>query len=187
MAEFRHAINTVLQHEGKFVDDYRDPGAATNFGISLRFLEDYAAISRQNFDVADIDDDGDIDKEDIKKLTVTEAQQFYHANFWYPNNFISITHQPLATKLLDLSVNMGAKQAIVCFQRCVRSVSGQKLLEDGIFGPKTLKAANTQEPFELMCALKSEAAGFYRLLAVQRSSLKPFLVGWLNRCYSGPL
>ena len=39
MSDFNDAIPTVLRHEGGFENDVNDPGGATNFGVSLRWLK----------------------------------------------------------------------------------------------------------------------------------------------------
>ena len=41
---FTAAVARVLEHEGGFVDDPVDPGGATNWGISLRYLKKAGAV-----------------------------------------------------------------------------------------------------------------------------------------------
>ncbi|MBX9704870.1 MAG: hypothetical protein K5Q00_01335, partial [Gammaproteobacteria bacterium] len=36
---YDYAASVVLLHEGKYTDHPADPGGATNYGISLRFLK----------------------------------------------------------------------------------------------------------------------------------------------------
>lgn len=163
MSNFHLAVAVVLQHEGGFVNNAKDPGGATNFGISLRYLRQY----RCNTIV-----------EDIKNLTREEAIKIYQADWWEQHNYNAIYHQAIATKVFDLAVNMGAKQAHICLQRALRAATGNPLSEDGVLGEKTVVAINTAHPEILLAAFKSEAAGFYRLLH------KPeFETGWLNRAY----
>ena len=38
MSHFDTAIKKVLKHEGGYVDHKNDPGGATKYGISLRFI-----------------------------------------------------------------------------------------------------------------------------------------------------
>lgn len=184
MADITIALKTVFYHEGLFVDDPRDPGGATKFGISLRFLQDYSKLSRQHFDRADIDNDGDVDRNDIIQLNFGAATFFYKENFWDKLHLDDVLFQPLATKLFDLSINMGIKQAVVCLQRALLAADGIELLQDGIFGPKTKSALNSSNSFEVMAAFKSEAAGFYRALVLKNPKLAVYLNGWLRRSYS---
>jgi lysozyme family protein len=61
--------------------------------------------------------------------------------------------------------------------------TGKNIAEDGIIGPVTLAAINKADPTDLLAALKSEAAGFYRLIAQVNPSQQKFIDGWLNRAY----
>ena len=57
MSHFDTAIKKVLKHEGGYVDHKNDPGGATKYGISLRFI-------RKSNTELDLDGDGDIDSDD---------------------------------------------------------------------------------------------------------------------------
>ena len=70
MSHFDTAIKKVLKHEGGYVDHKNDPGGATKYGISLRF------IKQSNTDL-DLDNDGDIDADDIKEMTEDKAKEIY--------------------------------------------------------------------------------------------------------------
>jgi lysozyme family protein len=66
MANFEKAMMYTAKYEGmdKYTDDPLDSGGATKYGISINFAED-----TDDFELFDMDNDGDIDKEDIKLLT----------------------------------------------------------------------------------------------------------------------
>lgn len=179
MSNFDTAIITVLRHEGLFVNDPQDPGGATNFGVSLRWLKSVGDLDHDGFLDGDFDRDGDVDVDDIKKMTKEDAIKLYRTHWWDYYNYERITNQLITTKVFDLAVNMGAKPAHRCLQRAMRAVNGLCLLEDGIIGIKTLEAVNTVYPDILLSALKSEAAGFYRSLNKTK-----YIEGWLNRAYS---
>jgi lysozyme family protein len=68
-------------------------------------------------------------------------------------------------------------------ERALRS-TGVSVAEDGIVGPVTLKAINKADPTDLLAALKSEAAGYYRLIANANPSQQRFIDGWLRRAYA---
>jgi lysozyme family protein len=78
---------------------------------------------------------------------------------------------------------MGHYWACILVQRALRA-SSKNVVEDGDFGPKTLDAINNVDSTDLLAALKSEAAGYYRTLAAVDRQDKIFLKGWLNRAYS---
>lgn len=179
MSNFDTAIITVLKHEGLFTNDPQDPGGATNYGVSLRWLKSVGDLNADGFMDGDFDHDGDVDVDDIKKMTKEDAIQLYRTHWWDNYSYERITNQLIATKVFDFAVNMGSKPAHRCLQRAIRAVNGIRLLEDGIIGMKSLEAINTVYPDILLAAFKSEAAGFYRSLN------KPhFIDGWLNRAYS---
>lgn len=181
MADFQKAVKTVLLHEGKLVDNKSDPGGMTNFGISLRFLEETGHLTSNGWKDGDINHDGKIDWKDVNAMTEDKATQFYFEYFWKPNGYGKIESQEIATKIFDLAVNMGSYVANKVAQRAVRASIGLRLEEDGIIGLKTIAAFNMCKPEILMAALKAEAAGYYR--AIRYSGANNFSEGWLRRAY----
>lgn len=173
MANFAAAIPHVLAHEGGFVNDPKDPGGATNYGISLRWLSTQGLLG-------DFDADGDVDADDIRKMTRAQATEIYRTKWWNAYGYGSIDSQAVATKVFDLSVNMGPKQAHKLLQRALNRL-GQPLTADGILGPKTLRATNQAKEHVLLAHLRDEAGNFYTDLANRRPELSKFLRGWLRR------
>lgn len=182
-AAFSTAIQTVLKHEGGYVNDPDDPGGATNWGISLRFLRQVGEIDADGdgfFDF-DIDRSGEIDPGDIQLLTKEDAMALYREHWWDKYRYEDLP-PAIGVKVFDLSVNMGAVQAHKLLQRACHAV-GLPLTEDGILGPRTRAAVQAADAYQLRAALRSEAAGFYRSLVASRPSLKKYLKGWLRRAY----
>jgi len=177
MADFDIAIATVIEHEGGFVDHPDDPGGATNYGISLRFLQ-----SEYGLDF-DLDSDGDLDADDIKKMTMEQAIAIYHEKWWDKYDYGRIGNQLIATKVFDLAVNMGAKQAHKLMQRACLACGRVDIKEDGVLGPATVGAINLLPAIALQASLRSEAAGYYRLIAAQHPDFSAFISGWLRRAY----
>jgi lysozyme family protein len=103
----------------------------------------------------------------------------YRRYWWTAYGYGGIESQAIATKVLDLSVNMGAKESHRSLQRAVRAAGGPCLVEDGMLGPKTLQAVNHLNPAALLSAYRSEAASHYRSLHQPH-----FEKGWLNRAYA---
>lgn len=162
------AIAKTLAHEGGLVNHPNDPGGITNYGISLRWLK-----TVQPNATADT----------IRALTRDQAADLYRRHWWEPNGYDKLP--PLiGAKVFDLAVNMGASHAHRCLQRAIRAAPGTALVDDGILGPKTREAAEACDQAALLAALRSEAAGRYRMLAEVNDKLRVFLTGWLNRAYS---
>jgi lysozyme family protein len=175
MTTLEHALKVVKEHEGGFCDDAGDPGGATKYGISLRFLKDLGD------EVADVDRDGDVDADDVRALSWEQAANIYVTHFWdrYHYGFLQ---EDVAVKVFDMAVNVGPKQAALVTQRALRAC-GIEVEEDGIFGKETWRAANAARPDQLVSAIRSELAGFYRMLTKIHPERSRFLAGWLNRAY----
>jgi lysozyme family protein len=159
--KFNLAIKEVFENEGGYVNNKYDRGGETKFGISKR--------SYPNLDIAN--------------LTLNSAKAIYYKDFWASERYEEINDINIVCKLFDLAINMGANTAFRLIQRALRA-TGIKVVEDGILGNKTVEAINAVDPTDLLAALKSEAAGFYRILADDNSTQTRFLNGWLNRAYS---
>lgn len=173
MANFNSAIEIVLKHEGGFVNDPRDSGGATNYGISLRF---YRQV-KPNATVAD-----------IRNLTKDDAKQVYYQTWWIPNKFGDINDQTIATKIFDLAINMGSSQAFKITQRAINSTSNSNLVVDGVFGAKSLAAINqyttTEQQQKLITAISDQAWKFYQQVIANNPKNSAFSKGWFNRAYS---
>jgi lysozyme family protein len=112
--KFDQAFERLIGHEGGYVNDPRDPGGETKFGISKR---SYPA-------------------EDIKALTLERAKAIYRRDFWGVAGCDAV---PDAIKfdLFDMAVNSGPVTAIKTLQRSAG------VTPDGLLGPITLQALNS--------------------------------------------
>jgi lysozyme family protein len=108
---FLDAMPMLLEFEGGYVNDPRDPGGETKYGISKRAYP----------------------KEDIKDMTLERAYEIYRRDYWEP---ILADQLPprLRFPLFDTAVNCGVKQAVKLLQKTVGTT------QDGVLGPKTLQA-----------------------------------------------
>ena len=175
MQNFQWAYTMLAHHEGGFVDHSNDPGGATNFGVSLRFLRQEGI---------DIDGDGDVDIKDIRALTAAKARDIYKEKFWIPCKCAQIRSQIIAAKVFDMAVNMGQRQAFKLVQRAVNALQyEEELYVDGLVGAKTLEAINfyEKEDYTLIEAIREEQADFYENLIHNKPELADFRLGWLRR------
>jgi len=159
--KFEQIINIILTNEGGYSNNSSDKGGETKYGISKRSYPDL----------------------DVKDLTPEQAKAIYFRDFWNTQPYKNIDDIRIATKVFDLSINMGATAANKLLQRALRA-TGNCVVEDGIIGGQTIAAINSTLATELLSALKSEAAGYYRIIAATKPEQKVFLSGWLNRAYA---
>ena len=110
---FDRAVAMVLRHEGGYVNDPKDPGGETRFGISKRAYPDV----------------------DILHLTEDEAKAIYKRDYWDKLRPDEIP-EPLAICLFDAAVNMGRDKAVRLLQRACG------VAQDGVMGGNTIAAAN---------------------------------------------
>jgi hypothetical protein len=157
MGDFAKAIKFVMTNEGGVSNESDDAGGLTKYGISQKSYPDL----------------------DIANLTKEQAIEIYQRDFWQPYQDFD---DRLATKVFDLSVNMGHKRAVQILQRALQCL-GAKIVDDGVLGPLTKQAIGLANVDLLLTAIKSEAAGIYRNLATTNTSQQKFLKGWLRRAY----
>jgi len=158
MADFNKAIPVILAQEGGYVNDPADPGGETNFGISKRF---YPQI-------------------DIAALTPEKAATIYRTDYWDHVAGDKLTNQAVATKLFSLAVNMGIVPAVKLLQQAICDC-GLRLDVDGVIGAKTIAAANSVYPSDLLELLKQRAVLHYQRIATLNPARQKFLHGWINR------
>lgn len=182
---FERAFNFTRRWEGGFVNDPADPGGATNYGISLRFLRATGLIEQFDFD-----GDGDLDVTDIRNLSEGAARSLYLEHFW-STAFAEIPSEIAGIKLFDFGVNMGPRQRNRLAQRALNEQirPEDRLLVDGILGPQTrrrLEHMTGTQAGIFVADLEDQAARFYFQLAERRRASRKFLFGWLRRCYDRP-
>jgi len=176
---FQHALGAVLRHEGGYTEDH---AGATNYGVSLRYLKTLKIdADGDGYQDGDLDRDGDIDADDIRGMSMADAARIYYTQWWARYEYGLLWNSGVATKVLDLSVNIGPKQCHRVLQRAIWGC-GIQVEVDGALGPKTLAAANRLPGLMLMVAIRTDAAAFYRGLADKNPDrFLKYLRGWLNR------
>lgn len=168
MASFDLAIPAVLEHEDPGLTgatEFDNNGAAVRYGINEAANPDMPAgffHGMPNEDALDA------------------AKARYRASYWAPLHLDEIADQEVATKVLDLAVNMGTGEAPLLLQRAVNA-SGGDVTVDGVIGPATIAAVNAASPVLVLGALRDMACQFYRDLASKRPDDARYLNGWLAR------
>lgn len=155
---FAAALEHVLSHEGGYVDHPRDPGGATNFGITLATLSRFRGRP--------------VTKAEVRALTLDEAKQIYRRNYWDACRCGDLPPQ-LAFMVFDCAVNQGPARAITFLQAAVGTT------QDGVMGPKTKAAAWATVPKgnAAICEYAAQRMKHYGSL----STFSTFGLGWSRR------
>jgi len=160
---FEAAFKFMIAHEGGYINDSKDRGGATKFGISKR---SYPKIN-------------------IKSLTIDDAKAIYKRDFWDNQRYKDINDITLSIKIFDLSVNMGPINAHKLIQKAL-NCEGGNILEDGVLGSRTITTVNNSDISSLIKALIKEAENYYTNLVKEDPNQKKFLNGWITRARSMP-
>ena len=133
---FDDAFDRILGHEGKYVNNPKDPGGETNWGISKR---SYPHL-------------------DIRNLTRKQAKDIYRRDFW---NQIRGEDLPdgVIFQVFDFAINSGIQTAIRYLQRAVG------VADDGYWGPISQAAAENMTETDMIMLLNSERLDFMTRLS----------------------
>lgn len=174
--DYKKALALLLPEEGGFNNILGDPGGPTNLGISLRFLQSLAILNGTgDFDLADLDDDGDIDINDIRAMDPPAAARIYKKYFWDLFPMEEIPAQ-IAYVLFDVAVNSGQRVAAKLLQKAIG------VTEDGDIGEETLYSlAMRDSAYSVADRMLYLRRTQYKNYAVHNPKLSKFLKGWLNR------
>lgn len=168
----------ILAVEGGYVNDPRDSGGETNFGITKRVAERYGYHG------------------DMRHMPKTIALQIYRQQYWVDPGFADVAKRSakIAEELFDTGVNAGVGRAAGFLQRALNALNNQGKLyadirEDSDIGPATLraldaylKARGRDGETVMIRALDCLQGAFYLDLATRRPKDEAFAYGWmLNR------
>ena len=168
MKGYKKAQRFTSRWEGGYAEQEQDPGGATNYGISVRFLRGLGV------NVGDIDGDGDVDADDVRALTPDDAARLMKREFWDGLGLNEVKER-CAMVLYDTAVNMGPAFARRMAQRALG------VRADGAWGPVTraaLRECDDRKTAVAMCHLRRAR---YHELARDNPELSVFLRGWLRR------
>jgi lysozyme family protein len=180
MSTFELAIPTILRHEGRFSDNSADPGGATNYGVSLRWLRSQGLLEVLKQEEGD---STETDIQAIRNMTQTEAEGFYRVHWWDRYEYGEVDFQVIATKIFDTAVNLGPTPAHKIAQKAVNALGSRLLICDGMLGAQTTSALNSSPTGLLLPKMQGLQADYYRDLVIANPKLEVFLTNWINRAY----
>ena len=111
---YNKCLETILHHEGGYVNHPKDPGGETNLGVTKRVYEEWGG------------------KKDMKDLLVEDVAPIYKKNYWDKMKGDDLP-SGLDLCVFDFGVNAGPGRSAKYLQTMIGTVA------DGGIGPNTLK------------------------------------------------
>jgi lysozyme family protein len=132
-ANFKSSLAAVLVHEGGYVNHPRDPGGATNKGITHRTYAAYLARNK-------------MPATDVRHITDAEVASIYRNQYW---SKVMGDDLPSGVDyaVFDFAVNSGPARAAKFLQRIVGVTA------DGVIGFQTLSAVAKMDAGEIVAKL----------------------------------
>lgn len=179
MQNVRQIAEDIVRREGGYVNDPDDPGGATNYGVTIHTMRRLGL---------DLDGDGDLTPEDVRRLTQDQAIEIF-IKYYFEKPMISQLPEVLHATVFDMHVNAGSN-AVKLLQRLLVDM-GYPLAADGVIGPKTIEAAQAayaQAPDHLADAYGIARRNYYFRLADRRQASRKYARsraggkgGWIKR------
>jgi len=153
---FDKCFALIIQDEGGYVNDPRDPGGRTNLGVTQRNWETYLNRS--------------VTETEMRKLTPSDVKTFYKVMYW---DKLKGNQLPAGVDYaaFDLAVNSGVSRAA----RYLQQIAG--VTQDGMIGPKSLDAIAACDPAQTVDALCDMRMDFLRRLP----TFETYGKGWSRR------
>ena len=155
-ANYQKCLETILHHEGGYVNHPKDPGGETNLGVTKRVYEEWGGTK------------------DMKDLTVEDVAPIYEKNYWGKVKGDDLP-SGLDLCVFDFAVNAGPGRAAKYLQTMIGTVA------DGGIGPNTLRALDSYvDANGVEHAIKEyqkARQGYYESL----STFETFGRGWTRR------
>ena len=149
-------LETILHHEGGYVNHPEDPGGETNLGVTKRVYQEWGGTK------------------DMKDLTFDDVAPIYKKNYWDKMKCDDLP-SGLDLCVFDFGVNAGPGRAAKYLQSLIGTVA------DGGIGPNTLAKLKeyTDETGvkETITNYQNDRQSYYEKL----STFKTFGRGWTRR------
>jgi len=153
---FQRALPLVLKHEGGFSDHPKDPGGATNRGVTLATFRRY------------VKPDGTV--AELKAITDAQIATVYYRGYWAEANAAALP-SGVDYAVFDFAVNSGPARAV----KFLQAVLG--VAQDGRVGPKTIEAAQAADAGAVIARLCNDRLAWLKRLPTWAT----FGKGWGRR------
>ena len=153
---YQKCLETILHHEGGYVNHPKDPGGETNLGVTKRVYEEHGGTK------------------DMKELTVEDVAPIYKKGYWDKMKCDDLP-SGLDLCVFDFGVNAGPGRAAKYLQTLIGTVA------DGGIGPNTLaklkEYTDKTGVKETITNYQNKRQSYYEGL----STFKTFGRGWTRR------
>lgn len=161
---YDEALDLVLDHEGGFVNHPKDPGGATNKGVTQRVYDAYRRSIKQG-------------TRSVRHITSDEVETIYRRQYW---DRVEGDKLPSGVDyaVFDYAINSGTDRAEKEIQRVVGVTA------DGQIGMVTLDAINKFDPADLIEKLCDRRLAFMKRIRHRQTKellWKTFGKGWGRR------
>ena len=155
MNSFDRAFDLLIGNEGGYVNNPKDPGGETNWGITRTVAVDNGYTGS------------------MKLMQKETAKQIYKKMYW---DKLQCDQLPfiVAFQLFDAGVNHGNTQAVKFLQRAL------SVVDDGVIGAKTIAAVSKLDDLQIVMLFNAERIEFYTAL----KTFSTFGKGWVRRVAS---
>lgn len=155
-ANFPRALAALLQSEGGYSDDARDPGGVTNLGVTKNVWEEWVRHP--------------VTARDMKRLTIKDVTPLYRRKYWNRVNADALP-SGLDYAVFDAAVNSGPGRAVKWLQAVL------DVPESGVVDAATLDAMSDWKLPQLITAYNATRLAFLYTLPTWGT----FGNGWTNR------
>jgi len=167
------AIAKLIRREGGYVNDKKDSGGETKYGITLVTARGFGYLSN------------------MQDLPVEIAMEIYSIKYWDKMRLDSvclIAGSHIAEELFDTGVNLGTKRASKFLQRSLNVLTKSPSINvDGFIGNATIEKLSEYVGHRgrggetvLLRMLNCLQGAFYVKLAEKRAKDKKFIFGWFS-------
>ena len=153
---FDKALQLVLKHEGGFVNHPRDPGGATNKGVTLQTFRRFFGPSKT--------------VDDLRAITTEQLAHVYRSGYWDKCRCDQLPGG-VDYAVFDVAVNSGPGRAGKFVQAAVGAT------QDGAIGPNTLELVAGEDASVLINTICDRRLAFLQGL----STFDAFGKGWTRR------
>ena len=152
MSIFKEFWARIVKHEGGYVNNPKDPGGETNWGITKRVAVAHGYTGN------------------MRNLPLATAEAIAEKSYW---DAVQGDKLPAAVawQVVDAAYNHGNRQAVKFLQRAIGAN------DDGIIGPRTLAAVAAMDKNDVVFLFNAERIEFYTGLRGWIS----FGKGWARR------